>query len=343
MTEDFYINQLLQKYSNQTDTSDKQQLEERPKTAPDDPQMAFEFEEIWKLSSQYTAAVTINLDREFELLRSNLTAEATPAKIIPLKPHRLYRKPQLYRKWQLAASILLLIVAGFLYVYQFGARAEWQEISFAMQQTDALVLPDGSKIWANADAVISYPRQFEGGTRQLKLTGEAFFDITSNPDLPFVIETPTSRIKVLGTSFNVRDINEESEMQVHVATGVVEVTVKSTHESVVLHKGQQSIYNRGDQSLQVNSSGVENKMAWHTHKLAFSKTPLFNVLQTVNSLFDVEITVENQNLLTCEFTSRFNHVNPWVVIEQIKRVYNFELDQKSKNQYILKGGSCKDD
>jgi len=82
-------------------------------------------------------------------------------------------------------------------------------------------LPDGSKIWLNADSKIQYPTVFAGKTREVYMNGEAFFEVARDPSRPFIIHLANGTVRVLGTSFNIRAYDNEKTVETSVATGRV--------------------------------------------------------------------------------------------------------------------------
>ncbi len=72
-----------------------------------------------------------------------------------------------------------------------------------------LTLSDGTRVWLNAASSITYPTVFTGNTREIKMTGEIYFEVKTNKQIPFIVVTGKDRIEVLGTSFNVNAYPED--------------------------------------------------------------------------------------------------------------------------------------
>jgi ferric-dicitrate binding protein FerR (iron transport regulator) len=136
-----------------------------------------------------------------------------------------------------------------------------------------ITLPEGSKIWLNADSKLSYPVAFNDKTREVYLRGEAFFDIRKNPDKPFIIHLANGTIHVLGTSFNVRAYDDEDKIETSVSTGKVAFIPKSPRQTrpdtVFLTRDKKVSYRFGSGELvtqatrsSVNSSGTSEKRSF---------------------------------------------------------------------------------
>ena len=102
----------------------------------------------------------------------------------------------------------------------------------------AVTLPDGSTVYMNAGARLSYSKQFGRKNREVQLTGEAFFDVTPDKKRPFSISAGNAVIRVLGTSFNVNSSNKENQVEVYVSTGIVELSESGNQNNrVLIHPG----------------------------------------------------------------------------------------------------------
>lgn len=161
-----------------------------------------------------------------------------------------------------------------------------------------LVLPDGTRVWLNAETVLKYPAFFTGATRNVQLNGEAYFEVSGNytegGKQPFIVSTDNLDIKVLGTQFNVNAYADES----HITTTLVEgnVLVYSPNDithSLSLSPGQQTTWNVGTNILQRNDNpDVEQALAWKNGFFKFNSTDLQTIMRQVSRWYDVETVYE---------------------------------------------------
>ena len=124
-----------------------------------------------------------------------------------------------------------------------------------------LILPDGSRVWLNTGSTISYPNEFSGSTRDISLTGEAYFEVVKDKQIPMVVEAGNARIKVYGTIFNVNAFSSEPFLKVTLVEGSVSLSSPSGKlngkEEFFIKPGQTAIFN--EQSKQVlvqNEDGI---------------------------------------------------------------------------------------
>lgn len=182
-----------------------------------------------------------------------------------------------------AATIAILFGVGYFFrpITVEAPRGEFAEVT----------LPDGSQVRLNSESSLTYRAHF-ARTRNVRLEGEAFFEVTRGDDR-FVVETFNARTSVLGTSFNVRARPDEDQANtsVVVASGKVRVDAKdSDDDGVVLSAGQQSRVNASAERPTAPESVVlERRLVWLTGGLAFSDQPFKIIFEEIERRFDVEI------------------------------------------------------
>ena len=141
-------------------------------------------------------------------IESRLEIRPTPPRIHPTLAVRLAR---------IAAVLLLLVGSGLLWSY----RTNTHIIQNTDQFTKSVFLPDGTQVDLGPDSKLVYGRKFLEGIRMVRLTGEAFFDVTSDPDHPFTVIAGLAKIKVTGTRFVVNASLVSQEVEVSVKSGNV--------------------------------------------------------------------------------------------------------------------------
>lgn len=229
-----------------------------------------------------------------------------------------------------AASVLVVIASGW-YLWTIN-HASWQTVT-AKDQNISLQLPDGSAVLLRKGSVVKYPAAFAKKERQVELTGEAFFQVRHNAQQPFVVITPVTEIKVLGTSFLVRATAASNE--VAVTTGTVSVTEKDAADNqVTLVAGQKAVLqnNQFTQTILTDS----NYIAWKTGTLDFKQTPLVKVLEDISNYYGVTVgfapgseAVAGNRLVTV----RFDNQPLEEVLEELRLITG--LQTKKENDKVL--------
>ncbi|PUZ25843.1 iron dicitrate transport regulator FecR [Chitinophaga parva] len=152
-----------------------------------------------------------------------------------------------------------------------------------------LLLPDGTIVWLNAGSSITYPTAFNETSRQVKMTGEAYFEIKQAAARPFVVNVAgKASVEVLGTAFNVNAYADEPGIRTTLLQGSVRMHVQDA--SAVLHPGQQAVIK--DAQLQVTSADTATTVAWKDGLFRFDHTSLDEVLRQVARWYDLEVVYE---------------------------------------------------
>jgi ferric-dicitrate binding protein FerR (iron transport regulator) len=201
-----------------------------------------------------------------------------------------------------------------------------------------IVLPDGTKVYLNAGASLIYPKKFGTATRRIELSGEAFFNVTRNEKIPFVINTKQAQIKVLGTSFNVIAEKCSDNIQVVVESGLVELKSPLNEEKILISKGNTGSFLTGANKYQLSSSDV-NSLAWMTNRIQFKESGLLYVTQTLERLFKKKINLGNENLKKCKISADFKNQSLEKILDAIKESLKVEI-KSTKKGYVLTGSGC---
>lgn len=131
-----------------------------------------------------------------------------------------------------AVAAILLLLAGSYWAYNSFDKAgnalahgKWQEKYTPKKVRSEMTLSDGTHIVLNADSKLQYPEKFDGTSREVFLTGEAYFDVAKDAKHPFIIHTSKMDIRVLGTAFNVRNYPDETTSEATLLQGAIEINV----------------------------------------------------------------------------------------------------------------------
>lgn len=140
-------------------------------------------------------------------------------------------------------------------------------------------LDDGSRIYMANNTSVTKPKVFKREKREIYLNGDAFFEVSKNPDRPFIIETDLLKVEVLGTSFNIIS-NNVNNPTVSVNTGVVRVTVKNSGVSRVLNAGESAVIMEGD--ILDNKIDAGTEFSKYREAMHFKDESLENVVDIIN-------------------------------------------------------------
>ena len=170
-----------------------------------------------------------------------------------------------------------------------------------------LVLPDGSKVWLNAGSSIKYPTAFTGNVRQVVITGEAYFEVKHNDNMPFMVKAGDEVIKDIGTAFNINAYEDESTIKTTLLEGAVQVNVGL--KSKLLRPGEQSILQAAN--LNIIRVDTELVVAWKNGQFIFQNDNIQSIMRMVSRWYNVQI-VYNRPVPADLFSgvvSRFDNVS----------------------------------
>jgi transmembrane sensor len=157
-----------------------------------------------------------------------------------------------------------------------------------------LQLPDGSMVWLNAASSLRYPTAFKGKERRVELTGEAYFEVVKNAEMPFRVSVKDRvEIEVLGTSFNINAYTEENNLSATLLEGGVRVLPLHTNEkAVILNPGQQAQIRPSEETKVVSNVDVEKIMAWKNGLFNFENASLQEVMHQLARWYNIEVVYE---------------------------------------------------
>lgn len=165
-----------------------------------------------------------------------------------------------------------------------------------------LTLADLSKVWINSGTEVEFPATFASrSTRDIRVDGEIFIDVTKNPRHPFVVHTDKMDVTVRGTSFNVSAYNREQEASVVLVRGKVQVDARS-HGSVTMQPNEMVALDNGKLSRQ--KVDVSYYVSWKDGYFAFNDTPVGEVLKKVGKYYNIRFSDTNAGISTKKITGK---------------------------------------
>lgn len=317
---------VSKKLTGELSLEEKLVLDQLMSASEENQRIATEVEKIW---NQSAPSVQVDTDLAWNALSDRIT-EHDEDNVIPIT----VAPSNSFRLISIAASFALII--GIFALYQLGQPPE--VLTHVAADTELITLPDGTKVDVQAGSTISYPKEFTQKTREITLSGTAFFDVTKNTEKPFIIHSGEVDVKVLGTSFYVQT-TDEGNIDVNVKTGTVRVAqVADTSNHVILQADENIRFEKNSGQLKLIEN-VENNLFWKTKTLIFRRTPLTQVVDIVNSSYNKEISLGNTELSNCKLTATFKNNSFEEVIEVIKTTFSITIDQKD-SKWILNGKGC---
>ncbi len=292
-------------------------------------------QQIEQWSGQYKSGYEPNVEAGLQRLKAQMAeakAQETPVRYLSVASRQ---------RWLSVAAAIFILAIGVV------AIRGWQQptnktvaVQTQTLEKKAVTLTDGTTVQLNENSVLDVPKSFKNATKRVvNLSGEAYFDVQSNLERPFEIQTEQAIIAVLGTAFNVRAYADEPTIEVEVERGKVSFAVGT--EKILLVAGEKGIYNRNTKELYQKNASQLNAQAWRRHSLKFVNTPLSEILEELERYHKVQFEVENVDVTNCRYTGNFGKTDLSKVLESLKVGLKLEVKRTGTNRYIIQGGNCK--
>ena len=343
MNKDEKINwDLMAKHlAGETDAAGQEEYSEWLRRSAIHTKMVNEIRTTWDRINSMKEMNQFDVNNGWEKLHSRIAAsvEEQPVKRKekPLNRGSFFGIPLL----RAAAAIALLVMMG---VGTYGIISLIQKesrmtvVSSGTNDQTQITLPDGTGVFLNAATKLTYAKNFTIRSREVRLTGEAYFDVRHNADKPFVIYTGKAGIKVLGTSFNVQAVKSSGKVEVFVESGSVQLfETENTGNTITIEPGFVGSMENSIVEKQKNTD--ENYMAWKTRRLIFNNTELAKVASGIQDVFKVEVIFEDPAMARCKIGSNFENESLENVLEAICTIHNWKWERKG-DRVILSGSGC---
>lgn len=269
--------------------------------------------------------------QDFFARLSAVIDKRTERKIISWKPATTYR---------VAAGLALLMAVGIAYWLsgntKNGQAQQLVTISNHEKFTHKVVLSDGTQVWLNPNSSISYSKNnFADTSREISMTGEAFFDVSHDASKPFRVTSGNIITRVLGTAFNITAYKTEKNIHVLLVRGKVQVTSGSQHR--VLLPGQLLSYNSYNSNIDVHNVAVDGKMeAFTSGKMVFDNVPLSAALKRIADAYAVQINLKDTSELQNKMiTGAYARNTPEEVLRRVLFIHGLKFKKKGEHEYTI--------
>lgn len=322
--------------------------------------------------SEFKKAVRIleDLNTAFSL-QTQVDKEKELKKLID----KLDREPDLFKQYRLeqwikyAAIFILLVGLGITFKTLNNRQNKTQNQSVAYKEIKTpkgkrfhLRLSDGTNIWVNSESTIKYPEVFTGNDRKVYLEGEAYFDVTEDKTKPFFVYAGEIRVKVLGTSFNVRSYPEDDYIEATLEKGKIdierigpngsnsEIISMAPNQKVTLYKAghKPEVENErvagteklkrieGSNSLIIKDIQTDIYTSWKDEKLVFRGEPLSKLKLRLERWYNIPIVIKDTELLNKKLTGTFVNEPVQEALKALSVASELEFEIKNDTVYLMK-------
>ena len=256
----------------------------------------------------------------------------------------------------IAVAASIIGVSCFVYIKineKEQVKNALNEVATKRGSKSFIKLPDGTQVWLNADSKLTFKENFGDNTREVSLNGEAFFDVFHDAEHPFIIHTGKADVKVLGTTFNIRNYALDKTMEATLIKGKIEVTLTDRpDEKIIIHPQEKIIISK--ESIPIVNNLIKSKKAsqainrvvlttvtmkdsliaetgWMKDKMVFVNQPLEKIAEEIERKFAVIVVFKTNTIRQYRYTGVFDNESPNQIFQIIKlaRKINYSINDKT--------------
>lgn len=192
-----------------------------------------------------------------------------------------------------------------------------------------LVLVDGSKVWLNATSSIRFPTSFAGKERDVEITGEAYFEVAHNAEMPFHVKVNGMDVAVLGTHFNINAYDDEEVMKTTLLEGSIKVS--QGNKSALIAPGEQAQIAEKTDKIEIKRNvDLDEIVAWKNGKFLFQNADIYSIMRQLERWYNITVSYEG-NITNEEFVGVISrNVNISQILSMLERTgaVKFEIEGK---------------
>lgn len=268
--------------------------------------------------------------------------------VVKGKIQKTYQIKSFFTSVSRIAAILFLplLIGSLLTIYKLKNTSKLQQ--FAIQEITSppgirsqILLPDGTKVWLNAESSIKFNIPFDQTQRDIALSGEAFFDVHKNPEVPFVVKSGNVAVSVLGTRFNFKAFDQENKVEVVLEEGKINLKTSNDlpGQEVMMNPGERAVYDKTENLTHITNGKIDKYIAWHSGRLVFDDTPLPEVAAQLDRWYGIEVVLEGPQIENYKITTTFENESLNQVLDLLElsspievKYENAKIDKVSMKQ-----------
>lgn len=311
------IDLIIAKYlAGETDSEEEATLVSWVESSESNKQYYDQLRNIWEVASSKVNPVTININENLTKVLEKISKRSMSSNF--------------WIYWKRIAAVLLvpLLLGNILWFYisykkgPASSEPNYNETYAAFGTRTAIKLADGSSVWLNSGSSLKYPDRFKGREREVYLKGEAYFEVESNPVLPFIVKTSSLAVRATGTKFNVSDYTDDMNSSVTLVSG--KVFINGPDETATgnpvseLFPSQRLILSKQTGELSIVKEDVNEYISWKDGKLIFRNKPLSYVIKKISQVFNVDIELQGNTLQDYRYRATFEDESLTEILKLLK-------------------------
>lgn len=291
----------------------------------------------WFATDEGQNYLSEQIDNTYEQYKKFVSVEAVSDKVLKC----IYKKRPLHMKAYLQwAAVLLpfLFLLGGLYfvnkqVHLFGKVASIH-VEVPEGESRQVVFQDGTVIYMGGGSKLIYPERFALFQREISFSGEAYFDVASNKQWPFIINLSDTKIKVLGTSFNLSAVEFSDDVHVYLKRGKVCFQPYKSTQSYEMSADESITYHRSQKKLSKKKGKYNAYLDWKSNELVFENALLPQILSVLKRKYKVQFKLTDKKMNDLRYTINFTDKPLKDILTDLERITPIQIKQ-TENLYRI--------
>lgn len=288
-------------------------------------EMRLDIEDTWDVTGTEEVIVSeIDTNDLFEQIKNSKKSNDKTSSIAG-KPNS-GPKVIKFKNWVSSIAAILLLAVASVWLMRGDMKVYDKAGVYTLADNTIVTLRKGSTLKV---------RKFDESQRKVNLQGEAFFQVAKDEKLPFVVISKHIKIKVLGTSFLVKELGDET--YIDLVEGKISTLNTLTLDEKIMTAGMKVKHTKDGQILPLNN--FDNLSAWKDGIFQFESSTLGAVLEELSIIYNAKIDTRDQLILDCNFSGTLAGESLEELLSRIAKMYQIEVKQDGSN-WMLNGGQC---
>jgi transmembrane sensor len=288
-----------------------------------------QLKKLWEEKQFIESLKAIDVDK----LRAGLQQKIDKKQIVS-EDFPVFQRSRVWLYRVAAVALILVVSATALLLFKTGPGNSIQQVGSILEITE-VVLSDGSIIEVNKGSTLSYPEHMGRRKREVTLSGEAFFKVASNRRAPFCVYVGTTTVQVLGTSFNLKEV--EGKITLSVIEGEVRFfTSGKEKQGIGLGPGQKLIYDTATETFDLGTFESQNFLFWKTSTLTYKAEQLTIIFSELEAYFKIPIVIADTEILQDRVTTSCEGQQLQEILDELSFLHDLHYIRKNDTIYVYK-------
>ena len=282
----------------------------------------------------------VDVEKSLDVVKQRISNFADHTETQTLKVFRIQHKKKVSQfinsftmsGYLKTAAVILILFSGLYLFSNLFQNNLMREVIVKNKELKEITLSDGTEVELDAGSSLKYPDKFEDDKREVFLSGEAYLNVTSDRQTPFIVHTNQAEITVLGTKFNVRAWGRTNKVAVVVVDGKVSLRPENVNNKsgVIISAGELSVLDENGLLSNPVNTDTELHLAWLNREYYFQSVPLVEVLDQLKRWHDIEFSLPADSYAANRITVNFENKPIEDILDLISLIMNFKYVMNGK-------------